>query len=54
LGGAGAAQLRTNSVRLEAVLTHPDPQLPETLRLGWLLSQLNQDLPIYSDTIRPE
>ncbi len=31
-----------------------DPQLPETLRLGWLLSQLNQDLPIYSDTIRPE
>jgi hypothetical protein len=45
LGGAGAAHLLYNSVRIEAVLANPWPQLPEVVRLGWLLSQLNLDLP---------
>jgi len=54
LGGGGVAQVRNNSVRIEAVLTNPEPTLPEPLRLGWLLAQLNQDLPIYSESIRPE
>lgn len=49
LGGGGAAHLAYNSVRIEAVLANPAPTLPEVVRLGWLLAQLNLDLPIYSD-----
>jgi hypothetical protein len=45
LGGGGAAHLPYNSVRIEAVLANPLPELPEVLRLGWLLAQLNADLP---------
>ncbi len=33
------------------MLTNPDPQLPEVVRLGWLLGQLNLDLPVFSDAI---
>ena len=51
VGGHGRAHLRSNRVTLEGVLTHPDPELPETLRLGWLLSQLNLDLPMHSETV---
>jgi hypothetical protein len=51
LGGGGAAHLPYNSVRIEWVLTNPDPQLPEAVRLGWLLGQLNLDLPAYSESI---
>lgn len=47
MGGAGYAHLPYNSVRIEAVLANPWPQLPEIVRLGWLLSQLNLDLPKY-------
>jgi hypothetical protein len=47
LGGAGAAHLPYNSVRIEGLLANPWPQLPEVVRLGWLLSQLNLDLPKY-------
>jgi hypothetical protein len=36
-----------NSVRLEAVLVNPVAELPEIVRLGWLLSQLNSDLPVF-------
>jgi hypothetical protein len=36
---------------LEAVLTHVDPRLPETLRIAWLLSQLDLDRPVYSEGI---
>lgn len=54
LGGAGAAHLGTNRVHLEGVLTHADPQLPETLRLAWLLSQLHCDLPMHSDRINTQ
>ena len=45
LGGGGAAHLLYNSVRLEAMLANPWPQLPEVARLGWLIAQLNLDLP---------
>ena len=51
VGGHGRAHLLGNRVTIEAVLANPHPELPETLRLGWLLGQLNQDLPIYSERI---
>ena len=54
LGGAGAACSLYNKVVLEAVLTNPLGDLPETVRLGWLLSTLNLDLPKYSETLRRE
>jgi len=54
LGGGGAAHLLYNSVRIEAVLAHPHPELPETVRLAWLLSQLNSDLPRYGERIHAD
>ncbi|MBI1248267.1 hypothetical protein GC197_10575 [bacterium] len=48
-GGRGTAHLDYNSVRIEAVLYDPQPELPEVVRLGWLLAQLNLDLPKYSE-----
>ena len=51
LGGGGSAHLPYNNVLIEAVLTNPVAELPEVLRLGWLLSQLNLDLPVFSETI---
>ena len=44
-GGHGLADPPTNSVRLEAVLANPHSELPEVVRLAWLLAQLNADLP---------
>jgi hypothetical protein len=53
-GGGGCAHVEYNSVRIEAVLADPLPQLPETLRLGWLLAQLQLDLPdLQSPLLRP-
>ncbi len=51
LGGAGFSHLITNRCHIEAVLTNVDPQLTETLRLAWLLAQLEFERPIYSDLI---
>lgn len=51
LGGGGASHLLVNSVRIEAMLVNPVPELPEVLRLGWLLSQLNNDLPIFGENV---
>ncbi len=51
IGGAGVAHLIYNSIRIEGLLANPIVQLPETLRLGWLLAQLNSDLPVFSDAI---
>lgn len=51
LGGGGMPQVAYNSVRLEAVLTNPQPELPELLRLAWLVAQLNLDLPIYRELL---
>jgi hypothetical protein len=40
LGGAGRAHCEHQCVHIEAVLTNPMAELPEVVRLGWLLSQL--------------
>jgi hypothetical protein len=45
LGGAGSAYWLYNSACIEAVLANPMVELPEVVRLGWLLAQLNLDLP---------
>jgi hypothetical protein len=51
VGGHGVAHLGTNRVTFEAVLANPVPELPEVLRLAWLLAQLQIDLPRYSERI---
>jgi len=51
LGGGGQAHLPYNSVRIETVLEPPADALPEVVRLAWLLSRLNLDLPRYSDLL---
>jgi len=51
MGGGGDSHLLYNSVRIEGVLANPDDRLPETLRLAWLLSILNLDLPMFSERI---
>ncbi|PHS08942.1 MAG: hypothetical protein COA78_12365 [Blastopirellula sp.] len=51
-GGRGVAHLDYNSVRLEAMLYNVDRTLPEVVRLAWLISQLNLDLPVYSERIQ--
>ena len=52
-GGLGVAHRLYNSVRIEAVLANPISELPETVRLGWLLSQLNLDLPMFAELLPP-
>ena len=54
LGGGGGAHLAYNSVRIEAVLANPVAELPEVVRLGWLIAQLQLDLPGYGEEIHPE
>ncbi|HTU26757.1 MAG TPA: hypothetical protein VMF30_15220 [Pirellulales bacterium] len=44
LGGAGQAHPAYNFVTFEALLANPIARLPEVLRLGWLLAQLNPAL----------
>jgi hypothetical protein len=51
LGGGGGAHPPYNSLHIEAVLTNPLPELPEVVRLGWLWSQLNLDLPKFQDAL---
>ena len=51
VGGHGRAHLLSNRVTFEAVLTHPYPDLPETVRLGWLLAQLHLDVPRLGETV---
>ncbi len=51
LGGFGYAHLSGNSIHVEALLTHAAPELPESLRIAWLLSQLDLDRPLYSEQI---
>jgi hypothetical protein len=41
LGGGGEAHLSYNSVRFEAVLANPVAELPEAIRLAWLIAQLH-------------
>jgi hypothetical protein len=40
LGGFGKAHPDSDLVRIEAVLTNARPELPEVIRLGWLLAQM--------------
>lgn len=54
LGGGGTAHLLYNSVRIEAVLANPVPELPEVVRLGWLLSQLNLEIPSLSERVNAD
>ena len=51
VGSGGAAHVLFNSVRIEAPPSDPRPEVPETLRLAWLLSQLNLELPRYQETL---
>ena len=51
-GGGGRPHLLYNSVRIEAVLANPLPELPEVARLGWLISQLNADLPMHQGDLQ--
>ncbi|MBP88688.1 MAG: hypothetical protein CMJ64_18575 [Planctomycetaceae bacterium] len=50
-GGGGVAHLANNTIRVEAVLTNIVPALPEVLRIGWLLTQLNHELPIFGERV---
>jgi hypothetical protein len=50
-GGHGLAHAAHNRVTLEAVLVNPVAELPEAVRLAWLISQLNSDLPRFSDVL---
>lgn len=50
-GGDGAAHLDFNSIRFEAVLANALPQLPEVVRMAWLISQLQIDLPANSESL---
>jgi hypothetical protein len=54
LGGGGEAHLAYNSVRIEAVLANPVDELPEIVRLAWLIAQLQVDLPRYSDSVHAD
>lgn len=49
VSGAGLAHLASNRVQIEAVMTNENPALPEVLRLGWMLSQLDFERPVYSE-----
>ena len=53
-GRGGTANLQYNSVCVEAVQGEASGPLPEVVRLAWLAAQLNADLPMFSERIRPE
>jgi hypothetical protein len=53
LGGGGAACPAYNVARVEAVRGDPVPDLPEVLRLAWLLALLNLDRPRYAEAVAP-
>lgn len=54
LGGGGEVHLAYNSVRFEAVLANPVAELPEAVRLAWLIAQLQLDLPVHSEAIHAD
>ncbi len=53
-GGGGSAHLPYNTVHIEGVLANPFADLPEAVRVAWLLSQLQFDLPRFSEHISPQ
>ena len=54
LGGGGASYPDFNAIIWEAVLSNPVPQLPEVVRVGWLISQLNLELPRFQGDLQRE
>jgi hypothetical protein len=52
-GGHGMAHPAQNRITFEAVLVNPMPELPETVRLAWLVIQLNSDLPRFAEALPP-
>jgi hypothetical protein len=59
LGGFGKCHWEHNLVRIEAVLTNPNPEIPEVVRLAWLLAQLEAashgtTYPSISDASNPD
>ncbi len=53
LGGAGQAYPTLNCFSIEAVLTNPLAELPEVVRVAWLVGQLQADLPTFIDELSP-
>ncbi len=51
LGGGGTAYLAYNAVAIEGVLANPCGDLPEIVRLAWLLAELQLEAPIHSETV---
>jgi hypothetical protein len=51
IGGYGWAHIENNLVRIEAMLTNPMAEIPEVVRLGWLVSQLQLELPRFSEVL---
>jgi hypothetical protein len=51
-GGGGSAYLPYNRVCIEVLPAGTEEALPEVVRLGWLISTLNLDVPCYADGIR--
>ncbi len=49
--GGGAAYLAYNCVSIEPVASNPVADLPEIVRLAWLVAQLQIDLPMFSENI---
>jgi len=49
--GGGTAYLLYNMVSLESVGDDPRSELPEPLRLAWMIAQTNLDLPIHSENV---
>lgn len=54
LGGGGQSHHAANAVRIEGVLANPHEDLPEVVRLAWLLAQLHLDLPAFSEQIHAD
>ena len=52
-GGGGTSHLLYNSISIEMADDDPVAELPEVLRLAWLVAQLNVDLPIFSENLQP-
>lgn len=50
-GGAGRAYVQYNSVHIEAVLANPHADLPEVVRLAWLISKVELDRAQFSESI---
>lgn len=51
-GGGVTVHAPQNAVCIEGVLYDPNGELPEVVRLAWALSQLNCDLPGFSENIQ--